>query len=95
MELKWAKAILATAILICLFSIVGNMDLKQQQRGAEWHASVQAIEMEQEKMQNDIIRIREQLLEVEEDIRIQNMLIWDIRDRLHLDLEIDLVRTDY
>jgi len=66
------------------------MDLKQQQREADWAESVQAMELEQEKMQNDIIRIQEQFLSAEEQIRVQNALVWDIRDRLHLDLEIEL-----
>lgn len=88
--MKWIKAIAATIVIICLFSIVGNMDLKQQQREADWAESVQAMELEQEKMQNDIIRIQEQFLSAEEQIRVQNALVWDIRDRLHLDLEIEL-----
>ena len=88
--MKWIKTIAATIVIICLFSIVGNMDLKQQQREADWAESVQAMELEQEKMQNDIIRIQEQFLSAEEQIRVQNALVWDIRDRLHLDLEIEL-----
>ena len=88
--MKWIKAIAAVMIIICLFSIVGNMDLKQQQRAAEWQESVQAIEMEQERIQNDIILIREQLIYAEEQLYAQNILIWDIRDRLHLDLEAEL-----
>lgn len=90
MKLKWSKAIVATAILICLFSIVGNMDYKLKMREEAWKSSVQAIEMEQEKMQADIMQIQEQLLTAEQELRVQNGLIWDIRDRLHLDLELEL-----
>lgn len=90
MKLKWSKAIVATAILICLFSIVGNMDYKLKMREEAWKSSAQALELEQEKMQADIIRIREQLIAAEQELRVQNGLIWDIRDRVHLDLELEL-----
>lgn len=88
--MKWAKAVVATTIIISLFSIVGNMDYKLKMREEAWKSSVQAIEMEQEKMQADIMQIQEQLLTAEQELRVQNGLIWDIRDRLHLDLELEL-----
>lgn len=88
--MKWAKAIALMIAIICLFSIVNNMDYRQQQRVAEWKESIQAIELEQEQMQNDVIRIQEQLLAAEQELRIQNGLIWDIRERLHFDLELEL-----
>lgn len=90
MKLKRAKVIALMIVILCLFSIVGNMDLKQQQKTAEWKNSIQALELEQEKMQADIIRIQERLLEAEEELRVQNALVWDIRERLHLDLEAEL-----
>lgn len=88
--MKWAKAIVAITIIISLFSIVGNMDYKLKMREEAWKSSVQAINMEQERIQNDIILIREQLIDAEEQLYAQNMLIWDIRDRLHLDLDLEL-----
>lgn len=87
---RWIKAIAAIVVLICFLSIINNIEYRQQQRAAAWKESVQAIELEQEKIQNDIIRIREQLISAEEQLHTQNLLVWDIRSRLHLDLEADL-----
>ncbi len=62
-----------------MMSIVNNMDYRQQQRAEEWKNSVQALEMERERIEQEIIKIQEQ-------IDSHNLLIWDIRDRVHLDL---------
>jgi len=55
-----------------------------------WKESTQALELEQQKIQLEIEETREKLLKAEDQIRAHNLLIWDIRDRLHLDLELEL-----
>ena len=77
-------------IIFLLYGIVGHMEYKQDMREKAWANSVQALELEQEKIQLEIEETREKLLKAEEQIRAHNLLIWDIRDRLHLDLELEL-----
>lgn len=77
-------------IIFLLYGIVGHMEYKQDMREKAWANSVQALELEQEKIQLEIEETREKLLKAEEQIRAHNLLIWDIRDRLHLDLELQL-----
>lgn len=82
-------------IIFLLYGIVGHMEYKQDMREKAWANSVQALELEQEKIQLEIEETREKLLKAEVQIRAHNLLIWDIRDRLHLDLELQLEELDY
>lgn len=76
--------------LILLYCIVGTLEYQIAVQEEAWSNSVQALELEQEKIQLEIEETREKLLKAEEQIRAHNLLIWDIRDRLHLDLELEL-----
>ncbi len=86
---RWQVLALVVLLIMC-HSLVNNMDLKQQQREAEWAESRQALELEQEKIQLDIIEIREQLAKADEQLYSYNLLLWEMRERLHLDLELEL-----
>jgi len=89
MKTKWQVLCLALFVLIC-YTIVGTLDLKQQQQEEAWANSVQALEAEQEKIKLDILEIREQLDRADEQIHAHNLLIWEMRERVHLDLETEL-----
>lgn len=90
---RWQVLALAVFLVMC-HSIVNNMDLKQQQREADWVESRQALEAEQEKIQLDILEIREQLAKSDEQLHSFNLLLWEMRDRVHLDLELELEEGD-
>lgn len=77
-------------MLIVFYSIIGHMEMQQEQREIAWQESKQALEAQQQKLQLDILEVREQLDKADEQLQAHNLLIWDIRDRLHLDLEREL-----
>jgi len=85
----WQKIGLLLTLIVCVL-IVGHMEYEQELQEEAWVKSVQALEMEQQKIQLDILEVREQILKADEQIRAHNLLIWDIRNRLHLDLELEL-----
>lgn len=76
--------------LILLYCIVGTLEYQIAVQEEAWKESTQALELEQQKIQLDILEVREQILKADEQIRAHNLLIWDIRNRLHLDLELEL-----
>jgi len=86
---------LAIAYILIAYCIVENMDAKMYMKEEAWKESTQALELEQQKIQLEIEETREKLLKAEDQIRAHNLLIWDIRDRLHLDLELQLEELDY
>lgn len=75
---------------ILAYSIVGHLDYKLMQQEETWKESVQALEVEQEKIQAKIEESRELLLKADKTLKEHHLLIWDIRNRLHLDLEAQL-----
>ena len=86
---RWQVLALAAFLLIS-YSLVNNMDIKQQQREEAWAESVQAVEIEQERIQLDILEMREQIAKADEQLYSYNLFLWEMRDRLHLDLELEL-----
>ena len=82
----WCLAI----FLFILYGIVGHLDYKLQVQEFAWQESKQALEVQQEKLQLDILEVREELAKTDEQLQAHNLLIWNIRDRLHLDLESEL-----
>lgn len=89
MKTKYQFLVLAIFLFI-LYGIVGHLDYKLQVQESAWQESKQALEIEQEKLQADILEMRERLAKVDEQLQAQNLLVWDIRDRLHLDLETEI-----
>lgn len=88
--MKRLYILLAFAYIVIAHCIVNNMDYKLAQQEEAWSNSVQALELEQEKLQLDIEEIKEHLKHADEQLHSYNLLIWDIRSRLHLDLELQL-----
>lgn len=78
---------IATLILCC---IIGIMKYKLQLQEAALAESVQAVEIEQEKIQAEIQKVRVQLKRADEQLYSYNLLLWEMRERLHLDLELEL-----
>ena len=89
MKTKWQVLCLALFLIIC-FGIIGTMEYRLELQEEAWAESRQAVEAEQEKIQQDILEIREQLDRADEQIYAHNLLIWEMRDRVHLDLETEL-----
>lgn len=90
MKMKRFYVLLVFAFIIIAQCVVNTMDAKMRMREEAWEESVQALEMEQEKLQLDIEEVREQLVRADEQLHSYNLLIWDIRQRLHFDLELEL-----
>ena len=89
---KWQGVglLMLLSFLLLAYNIVGGMDLKQELQAEAWNESVQALEIKQEKIQLDILEAKEQLERFDEQLQAHNLLIWDIRERVHLDLELEL-----
>ena len=72
--MKRLYILLAFAYIVIAHCIVNNMDYKLAQQEEAWSNSVQALELEQEKIQLEIEETREKLLKAEEQIRAHNLL---------------------
>jgi len=83
MEIAFVGVVIATLILI--IGLVGNMDIKMLEQEIAWRTSVQALEMEQEKAQEDIIRLQEQYGELEDRTLVQGIKIYDFYRRMHFE----------
>lgn len=79
-------AVVAVMALIVSVGIVGRMDYQMLQQEQAWQNSVQAIEMEQEKVSNEIMMLKDQFETMGKEVGAQSVLIWDIRERVHLDI---------
>lgn len=86
---KIAAVVLLIA-LIMAYGVVGNMDYKLQMQEEAWQQSVRAIEAEQAQIEIMILEAQEDLEWAEKQIQAHNLLIWDIRERVHLDMGWDL-----
>lgn len=83
---RFAITVAALFILLSTISYLNNLDLKIAAREAAWQNSVQALQMEQEKVGNEIMILRDQLENMGKEVGAQSVLIWDIRERVHLDI---------
>lgn len=88
--MKWSKGVLGALVLVLMFGIVGNMEYRQLKREEDWQKSKQAIELEQEKIANDIIDLQSQYEYLREDNIAQGLWINNIRERLHMEFFEDL-----
>lgn len=79
-----------TLVILLCYAIVGHMQYEQELMEEEWLKSVQALELQQEQVQALIEETREELLKTDKTLDEHHILIWDIRNRLHLDLEAEL-----
>ncbi len=79
-------AVVAIIALITTVGIVGRMDYKLMEQEQAWENSVQAAQLEQEKVQEDIIRLQQKYDRIEDMYIAQGIWIKDIRERLHFDL---------
>jgi len=80
--------IIATITVIALIitvGIVGNMDRKMMEQELVWENSIQALQMEQEKIQANIETTQAILKDTEERSLAQGILISEIWERMHLD----------
>ena len=77
-------------LLVVMYSFIGHMEQQQQEQVLAWQNSEQALQIEQEKLELDIIEAREELARFDEQLQAHNLLIWDIRERVHSDLEVEL-----
>jgi len=82
--------LLAFLYILVAYCVLETMDAKMYMREEAWKESVQALEFEQLRLQTEIEETRTILEKFEEQIHAHNLLIWDIRNRLHFDLELDL-----
>ncbi|NLJ82314.1 MAG: hypothetical protein GX330_04215 [Bacteroidales bacterium] len=88
--MKWSKGVLGALVLVLMFGIVGNMEYRQLKREEDWQKSKQAIELEQEKIANDIIELQGKYEYLREDNISQGLWINNIRERLHMEFFEDL-----
>lgn len=83
---RFAGTITAIIIIVSAVSFVNNLDLKMAERESAWQETVQAIEAEQQQIEIMLLEAREELIRAEKQIQAHNVLIWDIRNRVHLDI---------
>lgn len=85
----WQKIGLLLTLIVCVL-IVGHMEYEQELQEEAWVKSVQALELQQQEIQALIEETREELAKADHTLHEHHILIWDIRNRLHLDLEAEL-----
>lgn len=79
-------AVILVVYIVASSIFLNNMDRKIAERERAWQESVQAIEMEQEKVSNEIMMLKDQFETMGKEVGAQSVLIWDIRERVHLDI---------
>ena len=74
-------------IVIC-YLIVGTMEVEQEMD--KQRMSIEATQAQMQYNQAQLDKLREQMTRADEQLAAFNLLIWEMRERLHLDLELDL-----
>lgn len=87
--------LMVIAFFIAAYLWTSNMDYKIAQQEQDWAESVHAVKVEQTQIQAAIDELQAQYIFTEEQLHAQNLLIWDIRERVHLDLGWELENTSW
>lgn len=77
-------------LFICAFLDFTTIDNRIEEKQKELAESIQKLEQQQQQLQAEIEETRELLKKTEKQIYANHILIMDIRNRFHLDLEAEL-----
>jgi len=93
-----SRAMKVTMIILIAYLIVLTWFVKQSAISSiptEVLDGINTIKSEQAQIQASIEELRKQYVFAEEQLYAQNLLIWDIRSRVHLDLGWELDNEEW